>query len=180
MLFAPYKCFRIRTKLNHELCRQRLVAVVQPQKAVPVVAVPDSADTHLIFKGQVKQKGFHLSYIDRSRSPGRRNPYCVTIFGQFQDAIGGTDVVVRATIDPLYAIWLGFLGLSLGCFGLFTSYMALTNPQSPQVEKAYIGIGGILVFVWYVGVHYFLFTYFFAKEVIKPCEALRWVFESGS
>ena len=180
MLLAPYKCFRIRTKLNHELCRQRLVAVVQPQKAVPIVAVPDSTESHLIFEGQVKQKGFHLSYIDPSRSPGKRNPYCVTIFGQFQDAIGGTDVVVRVTIDPLYAIWLGFLGLSLGCFGLYTSYMVLTNPQSPQVEKAYIGIGGVLVFDWYVGVHYALFTCFFAKAMIKPYEALRRVFESSS
>jgi hypothetical protein len=171
MLLVPYKRFRIRTKLNHEQCRQKLMTVVQPQKVVPVVAVPDSADTRLIFKGQVKPNGFYLRYIDRSKSPARRNAY-VAISGQLQDANGGTDIVVRAAIDPLYAIWLGFLSLSLGCFGLYTSYAVLTNPQAPQLEKVYLGIGGVLVFVWYVGVYYALFTYFFAKAIVKPCEAL--------
>ena len=178
MLLVPYKCFKIRTKLNREQCLQRLVDVVQPQRVIPIVSIPDSADNRLIFKVLIKSGRFYLRYIDRNRPPSRRNSF-VSISGYLQDAMSGTDVMVRATFDPSYALWLGFLALSLGFFGLYAAFSVLTNPQAPQPEKVFVGISSVLTFVWFVVVHYALFTYFFAKAVTKPCEALRQVYESS-
>lgn len=177
MLLVPYKRFRIRTKLSREQCHQRLVAVVQPQKVVPLFAAPNSSDNRLIFKGEVKPNRFNLKYINRSRPQSKKGDF-VAISGRLQSVGDGTEIIVRATFDPLYAIWIGFCSLSLGIFGLCVAFNVMNNPNAPQAEKIYIGICGVLVFGWYVIVHYALFTYFFAKAITKPCEALRQLFEN--
>lgn len=180
MQFVPYKHFRIRTHLNREQCRQRLTSVVQPQKVIPVIAIPDSEDNRLIFKGQVKPDGFYLRYIDRSRPPSRRTTDFLAISGQLKASSGGTDVVIKATLDPLFAVRIVLMSLPLALLGLYGAVTVHTDINAPQSEKLYFGISGVLVFLHYTIFPYLWFSHVFAKALQKPSKALRHIFDSAS